>query len=352
MPVERTTLAQFLLDQQQANSVVTDDLAGVIRDVADACATLAKHIARSTLHGPVTAHCGADDVTQRLGAIAEDIFSRLGASDGGLAGLLLPGAESPYATGAVPRGRYLMALNPLDGLSDIAINASVGSIFSILRAPAASTHLALSDFQQPGSAQVAAGYVLYGPSTMLVVTLGAGTHAFTLDPQDGAFVLSRRALQISGIADEFAVNIANNRFWEVAVKRYVEECLAGKTSVRARNFSMRWVASLVAETHRILMRGGVYLCPWHSGDFATTGPPRILDQANPVAFIVEQAGGLASTGRERILELMPRNLHQTVPLIFGATAEVELIESYYRLLGPADYDAPLFSARGLFRASA
>jgi fructose-1,6-bisphosphatase I/sedoheptulose-1,7-bisphosphatase len=187
---------------------------------------------------------------------------------------------------------------------------------------------------------------------MLVITVGTGTHGFTLDPQLGEFILTRPALRVPAAAAEFAINASNSRFWEPAVKRYVDECLAGKSGPRDKDFNMRWIASLVAETHRILVRGGVFLYPRDSKDPAKAGRLRLLYEANPIGLIVEQAGGLASTGRDRILDVSPNDLHQRVPLVFGARDEVERIESYHREQNPGDYDAPLFGTRGLFRASA
>jgi fructose-1,6-bisphosphatase I/sedoheptulose-1,7-bisphosphatase len=187
---------------------------------------------------------------------------------------------------------------------------------------------------------------------MLVLTVGTGVHGFTLDPQLGEFILTHPALRIPTAAAEFAINASNSRFWEPAVKRYVDECLAGKSGPRGKDFNMRWIASLVAEAHRILVRGGIFLYPRDSKEPARAGRLRLLYEANPMAFIIEQAGGVASTGRERILDIVPNALHQRVPLIFGAREEVERIEAYYCEHNIADYDAPLFGTRGLFRASA
>jgi fructose-1,6-bisphosphatase I/sedoheptulose-1,7-bisphosphatase len=186
---------------------------------------------------------------------------------------------------------------------------------------------------------------------MIVMTVGTGVHGFTLEPQLGEFILTHPAIQLPAAASEFAINASNSRFWEPAVTRYVDECLAGSTGPRGKDFNMRWVASLVAETHRILTRGGVFLYPLDTKDSAKPGRLRLLYEANPVAFLIEEAGGLASTGRERILDVTPDELHQRIAFIFGARDEVERIEEYHRDYNVVERDAPLYGARGLFRTN-
>jgi fructose-1,6-bisphosphatase I/sedoheptulose-1,7-bisphosphatase len=204
---------------------------------------------------------------------------------------------------------------------------------------------------QPGTEQVGAGYAIYGPSTMLVLTLGRGTHAFTLDPMLGEWVLSHPNLRIPESTREFAINASNSRFWEPAVKRYVDECMAGQTGPRDADFNMRWIASLVAETHRILMRGGVFLYPRDRKDPARAGRLRLLYEANPISFLIEQAGGAASTGRERLMAVAPVALHQRIGFVFGSKQEVSRIEGYHRDEPPEAFDSPLFGKRGLFAAT-
>jgi fructose-1,6-bisphosphatase I/sedoheptulose-1,7-bisphosphatase len=250
-----------------------------------------------------------------------------------------------------PRGKYLLAFDPLDGSSNIDVNLSVGSIFSILRALNPGGPVATEDFLQPGSQQVCAGYAIYGPSTMIVLTIGTGVHGFTLEPQVGEFILTHPDIQLPPAGREFAINASNSRFWEPAVTRYVDECLAGSTGPRGKDFTMRWVASLVAETHRILTRGGVFLSPRDSKDPDKQGQLRLLYEVNPVAFIIEQAGGLASTGRGRVLDITPDDLHQRIAFIFGAREEVERIERYHRDHNLLADSAPLYGTRGLFRTN-
>jgi fructose-1,6-bisphosphatase I / sedoheptulose-1,7-bisphosphatase len=248
-----------------------------------------------------------------------------------------------------PRGRYLLAYDPLDGSSNIDVNVSVGSIFSVLPAPADPAPTGPEAFLQPGQRQVCAGYAIYGPTTMLVLTFGRGVHGFTLDREIGEFMLTHPFMRVPDEAHEFAINASNSRFWEPAVKRYVDECLAGSSGPRGRDFNMRWVASLVAEAHRILLRGGVFLYPRDDRSSARSGKLRLLYEANPIGFLIEQAGGRASTGDRPLLGLQPTSIHQRTGVIFGSRAEVERIEAYHQDHNDRRYDDPLFGSRGLFR---
>jgi len=247
------------------------------------------------------------------------------------------------------RGQYLLLYDPLDGSSNIDVNVSVGSIFSVLNAPRPGEEVATEDFLQVGSKQVAAGYAIYGPSTKMVLTLGNGVNGFTLDPVLGNFVLTHPDIKIPETTQEFAINASNSRFWEPPVTRYVEECMAGKTGPRGKDFNMRWVASLVAEAHRIFTRGGVFLYPRDNKQPPKPGRLRLLYEASPMAFLIEQAGGMASTGHGRILEVEPTELHQRVPFIFGSKEEVARIEEYHQSTPDDDFKNPLFNTRGLFR---
>jgi fructose-1,6-bisphosphatase I/sedoheptulose-1,7-bisphosphatase len=272
-----------------------------------------------------------------------------------LAGMASEELEAPAQIPAgQPRGKYLLVFDPLDGSSNIDVNVSVGSIFSILRAPAdvvaSGREVTAEDFLQPGTAQLAAGYAIYGPTTMLVLTLGDGVAGFTLDPTLGEFMLTHPRLQVPAQTQEFAINASNSRFWEPPVRRYVDECLAGRTGPRGKDFNMRWIASLVAEAHRILMRGGVFLYPRDTKDPAKPGRLRLLYEANPIGMIIEQAGGRASTGRDPMLGVRPAGLHQRIGLIFGSREEVERIERYHHEPVPlVSDDNPLFGTRSLFR---
>lgn len=355
MLTDHTTLTQFLIEERRRHAGASGELNSLILDIALACKAIAKRVANGALGGVL----GAAPTTnvqgerqQRLDVVANDLLLRANEWGGLVSGIVSEELEAPYRIPApYPRGKYLLAFDPLDGSSNVDVNVSVGSIFSIMRAPRPGDDVTADDFLQPGSAQVCAGYAIYGPSTMIVLTVGTGVHGFTLEPQLGEFFLTHPAIQLPAAANEFAINASNSRFWEPAVTRYVDECLAGSTGPRGKDFNMRWVASLVAETHRILMRGGVFLYPRDSKDPAQPGRLRLLYEANPVAFVIEQAGGLASTGRARILKVEPEALHQRIAFIFGDRQEVERIEQYHRDHNVVEYDAPLYSNRGLFRTT-
>jgi fructose-1,6-bisphosphatase I len=253
-------------------------------------------------------------------------------------------APLPLAPGAP----IIVALDPLDGSSNIETNVSVGTIFSLLVTPSGSAGAEPAAFLRPGREQIAAGYVLYGPQTALVLTLGAGTDIFTLDQVTGAYLRSQAQARVPPQAREFAINASNYRHWDVPVRTWFHDCLAGADGLRGENFNMRWIASMVAEAHRILVRGGVYLYPGDARQGYRSGRLRLLYEANPIAFLMEQAGGAASNGREPILDRVPRMLHERVPLIFGARAEVERIERYHGARHADAERSPLFGRRGLF----
>ena len=355
MLTDRTTLTQFLIEERRRHPDASGELNALILDVALAC----KAISRAVAHGALSGVLGSAATTniqgetqKKLDVVANDLFLRSNEWGGHLAGMVSEEMEAPYVIPAqYPKGRYLLVFDPLDGSSNIDVDVSVGSIFSILRAPNPGVDAVGADFLQPGNRQVCAGYAVYGPSTMLVLTVGTGVHAFTLDPLLGEFILTHANLRILSATGEFAINASNSRFWEPAVKRYVDECLAGKTGPRGKDFNMRWIASLVAETHRILMRGGVFMYPRDTKDPVKAGRLRLLYEANPIAFIVEQAEGCASTGGERLLDVVPKELHQRIGFIFGSREEVERLEQYHRDHNLREYDAPLFGVRGLFRAA-
>jgi fructose-1,6-bisphosphatase I/sedoheptulose-1,7-bisphosphatase len=356
MLADRTTLAQFLIEERRRHPDASGDFNRLVLDVALACKAIAKRIGYGALGGVLGVEGTTNvqgEAQQKLDVIANEVFLRSNEWGGLVAGMVSEEIEQPYQVpGQYPRGKYLLVFDPLDGSSNIDVNVAVGSIFSILRAPDPGAEVSAGDFLQPGSQQVCAGYAIYGPSTMLVLTVGNGVYGFTLDPQLGEFVLTHPAMRTPTRASEFAINASNQRFWEPAVRRYVDECLAGRSGPRAKDFNMRWVASLVAETHRILTRGGVFLYPRDSKDLTKPGRLRLLYEANPVAFLIEQAGGVATTGRERVLDVQPDGLHQRVPFIFGAAEEVERITMYHRECGEHRYDSPLYGTRGLFRVPA
>ncbi len=354
----RPTLTQFLIEQRRRYPNATGELNALITDLSLACKAIAKRVAFGALaerpDAPVPVTVNVQGEAQKpLDVLSNDLFVRANEWGGHVAGMVSEEMEAPYTLPAqFPRGKYLLLFDPLDGSSNIDVNVSVGSIFSILRAPTPGADPAPEDFLQPGTRQIGAGYAIYGPTTMLVLTLGNGTHAFTLEPQLGEWVLSHPHLKIPARTREFAINASNSRFWEPAVKRYVDECLAGQTGPRGADFNMRWIASLVAETHRILMRGGVFLYPRDSKDPAKHGRLRLLYEANPISYLIEQAGGWASTGRRRLMAVQPEEIHQRIGFVFGSAEEVERIERYHHDEPLDTFESPLFGKRGLFAPSA
>lgn len=352
----KPTLTQFIIEERRRHPEATGDLNALITNVSLACKAISRKVAFGSLAAAEAEALGVNvqgEDQKPLDVLSNQMFLRANEWGGHVAGMVSEEMEAPYTLPPqYPRGKYLLMFDPLDGSSNIDVNVSVGSIFSIVRAPTPGRDAQPADFLQPGTQQVAAGYAIYGPSTMLVLTLGNGTHAFTLEPQLGEWVLSHPNLRIPEQTREFAINASNSRFWEPAVKRYVDECLAGQTGPRGDDFNMRWIASLVAETHRILMRGGVFMYPRDSKDPGKAGRLRLLYEANPISFLIEQAGGKASTGRRRLLEVQPEALHQRIGFVFGSAQEVARIEQYHHDEPMDTYHSPLFGKRGLFAAAA
>ncbi len=360
----RSTLTQYLIEQRRRFPSASGDLNGLILDVALACKEIARIVAFGELGQAASRTAAAasvggninvqGEVQKPLDVVSNDIFMRRNEWGGYLAGMASEELDdvSPIPE-SFPRGKYLLVFDPLDGSSNIDVNVSVGSIFSILRAPdevaSGQRPLTEADFLQTGAVQVAAGYALYGPTTMFVLTVGSGVAGFTLNPNLGEFMLTHPDIKVPEDTHEFAINASNSRFWEPPVKRYVDECLAGATGPRGRDFNMRWIASMVAEAHRILMRGGVFMYPRDLKDPAKPGRLRLLYEANPIGFIMEQAGGRASTGRQPMLGVKPTALHQRIGLVFGSKNEVERIERYHREPSSRESVTPLFVERSLFR---
>ena len=351
----RATLTQYLIEQRRSHPAATGEFNELILAVAQACKQISKSVAHGALAG-VGDELGNVNIQgeeqKALDVIANDVFIRTTEWPGVLCGMASEEMEDPrHIPDEYPRGKYLLVFDPLDGSSNIAVNVAVGSIFSVLRAPEGCENPAEADFLQQGIHQVAAGYAIYGPATMLVLTVGNGVVGFTLDPSLGEFLLTHPEIRIPDSTHEFAINSSNSRFWEGPVRRYVSEALAGTAGPRGKDFNMRWVASLVAEAHRILMRGGVFLYPRDTKDITKPGRLRLLYEANPIGMLVEQAGGRASTGEVPVLTCEPRSLHQRIGFVFGSAAEVERIEEYHREPHADDEtDAtPLFKSRGLFR---
>jgi fructose-1,6-bisphosphatase I len=228
-----------------------------------------------------------------------------------------------------PQGEYLLLFDPLDGSSNIDVNVSIGTIFSVLKKTEGSQGVTEQDFLQPGKNQVAAGYCVYGPQTTLVLTVGDGVAMFTLDREQGSFVLTQENVQVPADTKEFAINMSNMRHWDEPVRRYIDECLQGKEGPRGKDFNMRWIASMVADVHRILTRGGVFMYPWDKREPHKPGKLRLLYEANPMSWLIEQAGGASTNGKERILDLQPGQLHERVSVILGSKNEVDRLTRYH-----------------------
>lgn len=331
--MSRVTLTQHLIEQQRAGRI-NPDLRLLIEVVARAVKAISVNVSKGALAG-VLGEAGTDNVQgeaqKKLDVIANDILLQANEWGGHLAAMASEEVEEVHQIPFdYPKGGYLLLFDPLDGSSNIDVNISVGTIFSVLRNVGQPGDPSEASFMQPGSEQAAAGYALYGPSTMFILTVGHGVHGFTLDREMGSFVYTHPFMTIPQDTSEYAINSSNARYWEPPVQRYVAELQAGKSGPRGRDFNMRWVASMVADVHRILTRGGVFMYPLDEKCRAAGGKLRLMYEANPMAMIVEQAGGAASTGRERIMSIQPEKLHQRVPVILGSANEVEVACSYHR----------------------
>ena len=299
--------------------------------LTNTCTTLSNEVAQGALIG-ILGSAGTGnvqgEVQQKLDVIANDLLVAGVQSCQSLAGIASEEIEDPLPVGK-GLGDYLLLFDPLDGSSNIDVNVSIGTIFSILKKPNPNTPLTTADFLQAGRTQVAAGYVVYGPQTTLAISLGEGVDVFTLDAVSGEFLLIKQGVRISESTREFAINMSNMRHWAAPVKRYVDECLAGSGGVRQKDFNMRWIASMVADVHRVLSRGGVFMYPWDQRDPKKPGKLRLMYEANPMGFLVEQAGGAVINGVDTILDLQPQALHERVSVILGSKEEVNLLRQYH-----------------------
>ncbi len=328
------SLSRFLLEAQRSHpDAMTPDLRLLIEVVARACKTISNAVNKGAL-GNVLGNVGTVNVQgeaqKRLDVLSNEILLEANEWGGHLAALASEEMDDPHPIpNRYPKGEYLLVFDPLDGSSNIDVNVSVGTIFSVLRCPEGVREPTAADFLQPGSRQVVAGYTVYGPSTTLVLTFGQGVASFTLDREQGSFVLTQRALRIPEDTSEYAINASNRRHWDPPVQRYIGELDAGKTGPRGRDFNMRWVGSMVADVHRILTRGGIFMYPVDAKCRDKGGRLRLLYEANPMGFIVEQAGGAATDGRQRILDVQPHALHQRIGVFLGSRNEVERVTAYH-----------------------
>ena len=339
-PCAPVSLTRHLIEEERQDRICAD-LRLLIEVAARACKSISVAVGKGALGG-VLGDAGTGNIQgeaqKKLDVLSNEILLEANAWGGHLAACASEEMDNCQPIpDAFPRGNYLLLFDPLDGSSNIDVNVSVGTIFSVLRCPDGVATVGDEHFLQPGTEQVAAGYCIYGPSTMLVLTIGHGTHAFTLDREQGAFLLTRKHIRVPEQTKEFAINMSNMRHWAPPMRRYIDECLAGSTGPRGKDFNMRWVASMVADVHRILCRGGVFAYPWDARDPGKPGKLRLMYEANPMAFLVEQAGGAATNGQQRIMDLMPSKLHERVSVVLGSKNEVERITAYHH---EADKAAP------------
>ena len=331
--MKRISLTQHLIEQQRLHNKIPSELRLLIEVVGRACKSISHAVGKGAL-GEVLGSAGSEnvqgEVQKKLDVISNEILLEANEWGGHLAAMASEEMEGIYLVpNRYPLGEYLLMFDPLDGSSNIDVNVSIGTIFSVLKKPEGHPGVTEDDFLQPGSKQVAAGYCIYGPQTTLVLTVGDGVAMFTLDREQGSFVLTRENVRIPEDTKEFAINMSNMRHWDEPVKRYIDECLQGKEGPRGKDFNMRWIASMVSDVHRILCRGGVFMYPWDKREPNKPGKLRLMYEANPMGWLVEQAGGAATNGRQRILDIQPTQLHERVSVILGSKNEVERVTSYH-----------------------
>ncbi len=332
--MKTVSLTQYLVELQRDKGMIPGELRLLLEVVARACKRISLAVSKGDLAGIIGA-AGSDNVQgeaqQKLDVIANETLLEANEWGGHLAAMASEEMETFYQIpNRYPRGEFLLLFDPLDGSSNIDVNVSIGTIFSVLRLPEGVDEPTEEHFLQPGTKQLAAGYAVYGPSTLLVLTVGDGVARFTLDRETGSWTMTGNHLRIPEDTKEFAINASNMRHWEPPVKRYVDEMLAGKTGVRGKDFNMRWVASMVADVHRIITRGGVFMYPRDAREPSKPGKLRLMYEANPMSFLIEQAGGAATNGLQRMLEVQPRELHERVAVFLGSKNEVERVTRYHR----------------------
>ncbi len=331
------SLTRYLVEQQRAKGLIPSELRLLLEVVARACKSISHAVNKGALRselGDLMGSAGSEnvqgEVQKKLDIIANDVLIEANEWGGHLAAMASEEMDSIHIVpNRYPQGEYLLMFDPLDGSSNIDVNVSIGTIFSVLVKQPEGPGVSEQDFLQAGHQQVAAGYCIYGPQTTLVLTVGEGVAMFTLDREQGSFVLTQENVRVPEDTQEFAVNMSNMRHWAAPVKRYIDECLEGKDGPRGKDFNMRWIASMVADVHRILTRGGIFMYPWDKREPGKPGKLRLMYEANPMGWLIEQAGGAASTGTERILDIQPTQLHQRVSVVLGSKNEVERVMRYH-----------------------
>lgn len=331
--MSKISLTRYLVEQQRVDGHIPSQLRLLIEVVARACKRISHAVNKGAL-GDVLGTAGSEnvqgEVQKKLDIIANEVLIEANEWGGHLAAMASEEMDGIYLVpNRYPQGEYLLLFDPLDGSSNIDVNVSIGTIFSVLKKPDDHAGVSEQDFLQCGNRQVAAGYCVYGPQTTLVLTVGDGVAMFTLDREQGSFFLTQENLRIPEDTKEFAINMSNVRHWDAPVKRYIDECLAGKEGPRGKDFNMRWVASMVADVHRILTRGGIFMYPWDKREPDKPGKLRLMYEANPMGWLIEQAGGAATNARQRILDIQPQKLHERVSVVLGSKNEVERVTRYH-----------------------
>ena len=333
MSTSRISLTRYLIEQERIHGTLPPQLRLLLEVVARSCKSISLSVTKGALGdilGATKTENIQGEVQKKLDIIANEVLIEANEWGGHLAAMASEEMDSIHVIpNRYPQGEYLLLFDPLDGSSNIDVNVSIGTIFSVLKKPENTPAVGEADFLQPGSKQVAAGYCVYGPQTTLVLTVGNGVAMFTLDREQGSFVLTQENIQVPEDTQEFAINMSNMRHWAAPVKRYVDECLAGEEGVREKNFNMRWIASMVADVHRILTRGGVFMYPWDKREPNKPGKLRLMYEANPMSLLIEQAGCAATNGQQRILDLQPAGLHERVSVILGSKNEVARVTRYH-----------------------
>jgi fructose-1,6-bisphosphatase I len=330
---QKVSLTRYLVEQQRVDGLIPAQLRLLLEVVARACKRISFAVNKGALGdvlGSADTQNVQGEVQKQLDIIANEVLIEANEWGGHLAAMASEEMEGIYVVpNRYPQGEYLLMFDPLDGSSNIDVNVSIGTIFSVLKKPDDHPGVQEGDFLQAGAKQVAAGYCVYGPQTTLVLTVGDGVAMFTLDREQGSFILTQENVRIPEDTKEFAINMSNMRHWDAPVRRYIDECLAGKEGPRGKDFNMRWIASMVADVHRILTRGGVFMYPWDKREPEKPGKLRLMYEANPMGWLVEQAGGAATDGRRRILDIQPTKLHERVSVVLGSKNEVDRVTAYH-----------------------
>ena len=332
--MKRISLTQHLIEEQRLHNTIPSELRLLIEVVSRACKTISHSVSKGALGdvlGAASTENVQGEIQKKLDIISNEILLQANEWGGHLAAMASEEMESFHPIpNRYPKGEYLLLFDPLDGSSNIDVNVTIGTIFSVLKAPEGMQEPSEQDFLQVGTKQVAAGYAVYGPQTMLVLTTGNGVNCFTLDREMGSWVMTQRDVKVPADTAEYAINASNARHWFPPVRRYIDELEQGNTGPRGKNFNMRWIASMVADVHRILNRGGIFMYPADARDPDKPGKLRLMYEANPMSLIIEQAGGAATDGQQRILDIQPTGLHQRVAVFLGSKNEVERVTGYHQ----------------------